>query len=155
MALSIIILLCLSLTFSIFLTANPLTLGIWTLLMAFIFSLTILLFTSSWFAISILLIYVGGIIVMFSYFTALTPNHQLNISLIFLTSPLVLIASAPLITLISPMAAQPLSAPPSISIIFNSYNISVLLLLVITLFLVLVAVVKITSKFRGPLRPFQ
>lgn len=141
----------------IILTKNPITLGVIILTIALFRSLITAIRISSWFAFALFIIYIGGLIVIFSYFIALTPNQRLSITLpiitaltlCFLSSAFEIRASTnlnrlqKLSTWINPPTFL-IQGPSSITLFF----------LVTILFIALIVVVKITKTSSGPLRPF-
>lgn len=140
--------------FSLIIAINPISIGMLILILALsstaLFALTI----SSWLCFVIFLIYIRGILVLFSYFVSITPNKQLS-SIIINRS----------IIIIVPLTWLTISAPNSISYIYknNFYLISIYtksysvsLFIVINILLVtLIIVVKLVRIKRGPLRPFR
>nr|YP_009773398.1 NADH dehydrogenase subunit 6 [Hanleyella oldroydi]QIZ12621.1 NADH dehydrogenase subunit 6 [Hanleyella oldroydi] len=74
MTLAILFAYILSICFSIPLLAQPVSLGINILLLALVVSMTSVTQVSSWFGFILVLIYIGGLLVMFAYVTALIPN---------------------------------------------------------------------------------
>lgn len=157
MILSLITCLTISLALSSVLASGPLSLGIWVLLLAFLVSSCVSFSFSSWFALILFLIYIGGMLVMFAYFTALIPNQPLQmfkiIFILGLTS-LALILSIWPSKALNPSFYNSNSSLPITSIISSS-NIPIFLLIAIILFFILVAVVKVTNLSKGPLRPFN
>lgn len=157
MLLLLITTITLSISFSIILASRPLSLGLWVLRLALIISCIIALSFSSWFAIIIFLVYIGGILVIFAYFTALIPNQPLEMlkivsALIFTTLP-VSVSIIPL-GILTHTALHKRNCSPILALYFPS-NIPILLLIALVLFFILVAVVKVANIFRGPLRPFN
>nr|AXA45450.1 NADH dehydrogenase subunit 6 [Pinguigemmula sp. MNHN IM 2013-18391] len=162
-------LIILSLTFSSLLMlplmSQPLSLGLAimlsTLLMCVISAMTL----SSWYGYILFLIYVGGLLVMFSYVAALSPN------ILFGSSIPVLFFFLSTIFLSLTMYFYPFIDLCSISYL-NMYNkfkflkmygvemvspqmISILIGLAIILLINLVVVVKICYYQRASLRPFK
>lgn len=146
--------------FTLPLIATPITLGVWIFITAIFTSLFISIFTSSWFGLILFIIYIGGILVIFSYFAATAPNQKINISLI--------LALLTTITLTTFMALSPFNylipLQPSIYSKTSSYNFSylftysqtpLLLSLATLLLIALIFVVKIARRKEGPLRPFN
>lgn len=142
-------------TISILLASRPLAIGVSILSIAILVALIFALTASSWFAFLIFLIYVGGILVIFSYFVALTPNQPTISSLNYIIG-----ASALLIS----MAVTKWLAPYSILIQLKIYNIgriytvnnsTILVALALILLLIMVVTVKITCRSKGPLRAFM
>nr|AVW86181.1 NADH dehydrogenase subunit 6 [Eulepethus nanhaiensis] len=158
MSLWIIISFTMSISFSTILANSPLSIGLWVLLLALMVAISTSFIFPSWFAFIIFLIYIGGMLVMFSYFTALTPNQPLEmkkmcISLILtLFLIMMILFSSPILNTL--LSTQWTSSSNPISILFTSYNTTLLLFLASILFLALVAVVKITNLPSGPLRSF-
>nr|YP_002836184.1 NADH dehydrogenase subunit 6 [Phascolosoma esculenta]ABQ52599.1 NADH dehydrogenase subunit 6 [Phascolosoma esculenta]AWK60894.1 NADH dehydrogenase subunit 6 [Phascolosoma esculenta] len=154
MFLSILMACSFSLFFSLPLTASPLTLGVWVLLLSMMSASILSLCYSSWMAMILILVYIGGLNVLFAYFVATLPNHHLFFK------PL----SSSFIIILTSLLLNFQFFPASIS--FNSQQVTfitkmlfnensfIFLLLAFILFLALIAVVKIASRHNGPLRPF-
>lgn len=147
----------LALTFSSFSCSSPLSLGIWILYLTLLISLTSALIFSTWLAIFILLIYVSGLLVIFAYFAALTPNRMFIISNSYKTFFLSFSVFLSYYSLLN------ITYTPSyfltnnfsynnFSYMFIDNNIPIFIFLVLFLFFVLVAVVKISNFSSGPLR---
>lgn len=154
-----ILTLILCLTTSIFLTLpkinNPLSI---TLIIIFIALITALIFCttlSSWYAFLIFLIYVGGILVIFAYFTATSPNQQ-QISMKKIMYYIVVSFIITLSLLLSRRIIIPLTPAKSHQLIrlFISHNIYSLIIITLILLLTIVIVVKLASRSKGPLRTF-
>lgn len=140
---------------SLFFVRNPLILGMWVILLALLVALFISIIINAWFGILIFLIYVGGLIVIFSYFTALVPNQQINLRQII---KIVLISLVQFIILIGPIYFyQPFSLTPSspLSTLYANEHLPFLFYFALLLFFTLIAVVKVSSQDSGPLRPFK
>lgn len=146
-----------SLAFTLILAPSPLFLGLWILLLALSISLLLSFSAASWLGLFIFLIYVGGLLVIFAYFVALTPN------LIIGGGPLYTLLPLSFITLLITINIL-FIFPPSTPLIFNPINIFILttkinsaalITLALALFIALVAVVKICSHSASPLRPFN
>lgn len=132
---------------------NPITIGISILAIALVLAIIYGLTLSSWIAFLLFLIYIGGILVIFAYFVALSPNQQINKlnitpSLIFILSIFIAILYIELYPRMSPKFQF------LINTFYTNINISLLILLAIILFLTIVVVVKIVTNNKGPLRPF-
>lgn len=150
--------LALAFALSLLLASTPLLLGAWILLLTFsiagIFSFSI----SSWLGIFTLLIYVGGLLVIFAYFIALAPNQIFEVKTIFLSSLflffsfsvfLISVKSLFPITLQTPATSYPLYA------LLTHSNMTLFIILALILFLTLIAVVKIRTFSSGPLRSWK
>jgi len=120
------------------------------LLLALIFRISI----SSWYAFLIFLIYVRGILVIFSYFTATSPNQSaLHIKSTTLALATLIIAITPVIININ---------APTIYInrlqltnIYSAQNIFILIIITLILLFTIVIIVKLTTRSKGPIRPFK
>lgn len=134
-----------------FIAISPVSLGFTVLLIALIISILIVPLITSWFRFIMFIIYVGGILVIFSYFAALQPNqHITNWSWGFL--PAIIIAA--LLTIID---LQPITVPVYrvyIDLLFTYQNRLIILFIGLLLFLALIIVVKVSHSHEGPLRPF-
>lgn len=141
----------LSLIIVLILSSSPLTSGLLILLMAISAACLYGMLISSWFAFLIFLIYVGGILVIFSYFVALTPNQE-KITLrpqLFLLPTLLLIFLYQLPSRLHPFSSH------HIHTLYTSNNTTILILLRLLLLLAIIIIVKITNLTKGPLRPFS
>lgn len=145
-----------SITPSALLASNPLNLGLWILLVALLFSFSLIIIYSTWFSLILFLIYIGGILVIFSYFIALTPNLYLRIKPLIIFSTLIFFIRLLIIRFFNPSIQfhQDLSSYSSIDVLYLSYNVIILVFIRIILLFIIIAVVKITSSPKGPLRPF-
>lgn len=149
------ILISAAISFSLFMASTPLSLGLYILLLALSMAGFISLSLHSWVRFLLFLIYIGGLLVIFAYFAAIQPNQPIEMAKIIRALTLaILIIDFPTnqINLIPITFNQPIS--PSLDTIYSLINIPILILLALVLFLALVAVVKISQNFQGPLRPF-
>ena len=132
------------------LSHSPLSSGLLILLIAISLATLYALLISSWFAFLIFLIYIGGILVIFSYFVALTPNQK-KISL----APIIpILLTILILTTISPHNTHHLFLNHHISSLYWPSNTSILILLSLLLLLAIIIIVNITNLIKGPLRPF-
>ena len=94
---------------------------------------------------------------IFAYFVALAPNHLIqiksNFTLTFLTYPALLFILYP-VFLILPTDFS-FTSFSSLTYLVLEYNVFIYILLALTLFLALIAVVKISIISSGPLRPYS
>jgi len=154
MILSSMILLITSIAFTIFIALNPVSLGIIVLAIALLLAITFSYSISSWVAFLIFLIYIGGILVIFSYFVAIVPNQNLSIIHIILSIALSIIS----LTIITKSINIKLPIHTTFIKRFNSLytrsNIYTLILLASILLFTIIVVVKLTILTKGPLRPF-
>jgi len=137
------------------LAINPLSIGLTILIISIVLTITFALTLSSWLAFLIFLIYIRGILVLFSYFVAITPNQTLPsiYTLIILRSSIL-----PIYTLLySNILNFPiiLTSNTTLNIIYLQHNTTNLTILATILLITIIIVVKITLKFKAPLRPFS
>jgi len=137
---------------------SPIALGTLILLLALQLRAILSLSSSSWFAILLFLIYIGGLLVIFSYFIALCPNLPIPMGrpvfaflFTFTLCQSLLILSPPILNL-WPLTPSKI---PSLSSILAPHNLPLLLFLARILFFALILVVKLRSRTSGPLRPFS
>lgn len=154
----IISLLTLSVTtiaFSIFLAHNPLTIGLIILFISLFLAILFAYSISSWIAFLIFLIYIGGMIVIFSYFVSIIPNQTLsifyNISIILIS--LTTIASSSFFLNIHPLIVS--SQPLLLNMLYLQTHVPILIFLALILLFTIIVVVKLTILSKGPLRPFS
>nr|QTT61296.1 NADH dehydrogenase subunit 6 [Tritia incrassata] len=144
---------------------QPLSLGlvvmISTLLMCFISAITL----SSWYGYILFLIYVGGLLVMFAYVAALSPNvlfgkgtpmiffvvTMLPISVVFYFLPLVDMSSLSYLSIFSDMKFLKIYGIEMVA----PQMISILIGLALILLINLIVVVKICYYQQASLRPFS
>nr|ALS46311.1 NADH dehydrogenase subunit 6 [Glycera cf. oxycephala FS21] len=150
---TLLLILTISMGLTIILTLSPLAMGFWILMLALLTAAMTALSMSSWFGFIVFLIYIGGMLVMFAYFSAIQPNQQLKIAV-----PLM---AAFMTMLILPMYQNPSTINQFtnknwwVSAMYEIMNIPSLLFLALTLFLALISIVKISFLNRAPLRPFM
>ena len=145
-----ILILCVGLTLAV--NKSPVTLGFWVLLLSILTSLLIGCIFLSWFGFIVFLIYIGGILVIFSYFVAIQPNQNINMKKVFFWSSMRFL-NLP-INIYPVLIDLFYRGSWWLSSLFSFSNISVLLALGLVLFLALVSVVKIRLINIAPLRPY-
>jgi len=154
-----IIIIISSLTTSMFLILtkinNPIQITLIIIFIALIIAGIFCRTLSSWYAFLIFLIYVGGILVMFAYFTASSPNQQyIRIKKIIKRIILFLLISVTIIITINRfMSIIPVKSNQLINI-FTIHNIYTLIIITLILLITIVIVVKLCSSSKGPLRTF-
>lgn len=145
----------LSSTLSILIAPTPITLGIIVLTISLTLAILFNLIIRTWFAFLIFLIYIGGMLVIFSYFLALTPNQQIrsgNQTTYFLLTASIITL---LLTLNKQQPTYHLLTGQGFSFLYMKSNTPVLILLARILLLTIIIVVNLTSRSKGPLRPFN
>lgn len=151
---SSIILLIVSAFFTSFLAKTPLIIGINILLISLLLTWSFARLFRTWYSFLIFLVYLGGILVIFAYFVAITPNQPISFGL----NIVMLIISFLIIIIITYSLKQTLPISKfnelQVSAIFSNIYIPALILLIILLLLTIVFIVKLTNRRSGPLRPF-
>jgi len=151
---TIIIIIISSVALNIFIINNPLSIGISILVIALFVALLFSFSISSWLAFLIFLIYIGGILVIFSYFVSLTPNQSINIISIILLTLSTLIILLSLSKLLNIYNLIPNIYYTQTNIFYLKSNTPLLFLLAIILLITIIIVVKLTINIKGPIRPF-
>jgi len=151
---SLFILIISSLAINIFIIINPLSIGITILFIALTVAILFSYAISSWIAFLIFLIYIRGILIIFSYFVSLTPNQTINIIsiiLIILSTYIFLL----LLSFITNIKSQSnLLYTVQSNIFYLKSNTSILIILATILLITIIIVVKLTINTKGPIRPF-
>ena len=155
------IILLLSMCISCICVSSPLVLGFLILVLSLLVGYFCCLTYLGWFRFTLFLIYVGGILVIFSYFLAIQPNQKFSIT----EYGILFFILGNLIWHLSSLTEQDYyndfivesfySGVWFVSLLFSRYNLIVFILLGFVLFLALVSVVKVTNSENSPLRPFK
>ena len=158
MTISICIASLISLSSSLIFAESPLTLGLWLIMIALNISLFTTILASKWFGIILFLVYVGGLLVMFAYFCAISPNQLNDVKTIGLTFTLSMLPiRLILMSTYSPAMPNLKWGASSLtqSSILTINNSIPLVAAAIILFFTMVIVIKIAPNHQGPLRPFS
>lgn len=154
MILTSFILIIITTTFTLYLASTPIVLGVNILMISLLLSSTFASFLSSWFAFLIFLIYIGGMLVIFAYFLALTPNQQIS-NFNILPYSLISITTFSVLTYTTNIKIPIFSDPyQGNTILYEAKTAPFLIILALILLLTIVIVVKLTRRSKGPLRPF-
>nr|BDQ43503.1 NADH dehydrogenase subunit 6 [Metaphire sieboldi] len=142
-------------TMMLYLSTTPIMLGINILTMALLLSATLATSMSSWYAFLVFLIYVGGMLVMFAYFLALTPNQQMptTSNIFYMLATLVTLTTVAILTNVK--ISIPQESHQDTSYLYALSTAPMLIMLALILLLTMVIVVKLTNRSKGPLRPFN
>lgn len=146
-------------TNSIFImVSHPLTIGLILIVQTLIIAFFSRLFLPSfWFSYILILVFMGGLLVLFVYVSTLASNEQINISPPYLFIFLTLLIFLVLLLIWTPREIFTLTDNSqldySYSWIFSLPLISLSFFLIVYLFIVLVAIVKITKFWGGAIRP--
>lgn len=135
------------------LASSSMSLGLILIYSALLLIIVIRCQVPTWMTITIFIIYVGGFLVLLTYFITLEPNIKLKEIALF---TILIFSTVSLINnLHSPFTQPTPPHRPSISVLLRNLNIQCLMLLVTILFIILVIVVIMTCKNKGPIRPFS
>nr|QGX06394.1 NADH dehydrogenase subunit 6 [Microperla geei] len=150
---------------------HPLAMGLMLLVQTLIICLITGMTTKSfWFAYILFLVFLGGLLVLFIYVTSLASNEMFTFSSTnFIASTIILLLTLSIWMFLDPlpwmismfnndmevitqMLTHQEEASQSLISLYSQPTSTVTLTLVLYLFLTLIAIVKITSIFHGPLR---
>jgi len=145
---------------------QPLTIGVVIITSTLFLCLLIASFISRWYSYVLFLIYVGGLLVIFAYVIALSPNTIFKSELLVPSVFLLISIIVPLV-----LSKESFSSLSSVNTYFvsksstflkecgtelvRSFSISILIGLACVLLINLIVVVKICFYQRGSLRPFN
>lgn len=130
--------------------SNPTFLITWLIILRFFVSLIFLNELTNWIMYAIILLFTGGIIVLFTYITSLVLSSKIN----FPSVPyLFLLVRVPLILILNFQRFNPSTEKNIAELYFESY-IVLLLFIAVYLLLILVRIVKIATSARGPIKSF-
>nr|UGS80253.1 NADH dehydrogenase subunit 6 [Eolachesilla chilensis] len=146
---------------------NPLSLGLILILQTISVSLMLGTMSKSfWFLYLLILVFIGGMLVLFIYVTSIFPNEKFlfnqNVFLLLIAGVLILSTSTSLtyffnLNIILPnfksflSMGENLIMTPTIKIFISQTNF-LLIFLVNYLFYCMIVVIKVTNFFQGPLR---
>ncbi len=143
---------------------QPFLIGIITLLLALVISLIIAILLRPWYGFIIMLIYVGGMLVIFFYIITISSNAIFNfiklkdILIIRLITSTVIISTKitlPLSTLLWTSNSVKHTVILSVSSIIALNNLILYIILIMLLLVVIITVVKLCFKKRGSIRSFK
>lgn len=141
--------------------SQPLLFGLVILILTTLLAVIIRFLLSPWYAYSFFIIFIGGLLVMFAYVSALSPNYfQKTQFPPFLLQLLIIPPLFFFLTLPAPSPSQSshlyyFNILKTANDIYSPTNYPLLLLLILTLLIILTLVVKISNTTKGPLRPFN
>nr|CVK87321.1 NADH dehydrogenase subunit 6 [Haementeria officinalis] len=148
-----------NLLLSMFLTMmtlkSPAIMAINILILALLMSWMFSFFISSWYGYLIFLIYIGGMLIMFAYFVALSPNQQLKMK-IYITTFLTTLTMTSIPSYTMPNKFIMVSHNSfQVNELYNTINIPMLYLMILLLLFIMLMVTKMIYTSKGPLRPFM
>lgn len=142
------LLICITLAFLMPVAESPFYMGALVLRLSIVRAF-ILREATTWLALILFLIYVGGMLVTLAYLLALCPNQEVAFS------PAILIPIILALFLLQDKNIQPIVKSWEVTDIYKTLNFSTLIILAVVLFLAIVRVVKIVSRSAGALRAFR
>nr|AVN67834.1 NADH dehydrogenase subunit 6 [Ischnoptera sp. B084] len=142
---------------------HPLAMGLLLLMQTILISLISgLLSQTFWFSYILLLIFIGGMLVLFIYVTSLASNEMFKMSLKLITTSVIMTMMIWMMIYSNKIIIQSQEAinfimmentlPNMTAKLYNQPNMIITIMMASYLFLSLIAVVKITNIFKGPLR---
>nr|ANZ03397.1 NADH dehydrogenase subunit 6 [Georissa bangueyensis] len=164
MTLAIILSLLISSIFLLPTMKQPMSLGLTIMMITFFISILLAFIFSSWYGYLLFLIYIGGLLVMFIYVSALIPNILFYYSPyffslipinIFMVILFIYKKSLPFSEMTLTQNSNLISISKTGISLTHLSSINLFIILSLILFLVLLAVVKICRSSQGPLRPHQ
>lgn len=143
--------------------SQPITLGLTLLLLTLIAAVMVAFTARSWIGYIVFIIYIGGVLVIFAYVSALTPNLIFRTSrsfyFIFSLLRIFITLSLTLPNKIISSNLQPQLADFALentgAVFYSPVNSVILIVLGLVLLLALIVVVKICKTSKAPLRPFN
>ncbi len=161
MTLTILTIILTSLTSILLFVPQPLLFGLIMLILATFLAVTIRFSFSPWYAYTFFIIFIGGLLVIFAYVSALSPNyiHPYPPTHLLLQTFLIMLPLTMFFVTTSPCATNSMGLIyknifKTANDIYSPVNYILLMLLILMLLLVLTLVVKISNLTKGPLRPF-
>nr|AXS65938.1 NADH dehydrogenase subunit 6 [Curculionoidea sp. 19 KM-2017] len=144
---------------------HPLSLGAILLIQTLLISMsTSFLNMNFWFGYILMLIMIGGMMIMFIYMTSIASNEKFSLP----KNKLMILIFISMLTMIfypwfsdyfvsyMPLMMQPMNSMLEIKFILNKFfsfpNLKFMMMMMIYLLITLIAIVKITSKNKGPFR---
>lgn len=142
-------------TIILYLSTTPIILGINILAISLLLAASLATRISPWYAFLVFLIYVGGMLIIFAYFLALTPNQQIPTTrnIIYILVTLVALTIVAIIT--KTKTYIPIEIQQDNTYLYSINTSPILIVLTLILLLTILIVVKLTNRSKGPLRPFN
>lgn len=138
----------------ILLSQRLISLGRILLIRALVVSLTTASAVSSWYGFILFLIYITGILVLFGYFLALTPNTLNTAKKCFKSYSIIFTLFLISSTYTYSISSRKINIEKDIISIFTGQSLILYLLLTVLLLVILILVVTLTHKSPRPLRHY-
>jgi len=133
------------------LTNNPINLSLMIIFISIATCILINIELSSWLAIILFLIFVGGLIIIFSYFVRLRSNDRIPIYVKLYTIFIPII----ILKLLGIHAHRLPYYNPKIYSLYSPINLIILLAITIILLFIIILITKIVKTYNAPLRGFS
>nr|AJO61896.1 NADH dehydrogenase subunit 6 [Whitmania acranulata] len=140
--------------FNLMFIMTPVVMLLNILIISLMMSCMLAILYSNWFAYMIFLIYVGGMLVMFSYFVAMSPNQIMYLN-VFVLSLFIFFLIMTMLLYSKYYMPFSFSYKSSFYMMYSSSYFYMLILLISLLLLMMLVVVKLVNTSEGPLRPFK
>lgn len=140
--------------FNLIFIITPVVILLNILIISLIISCILAILYRNWFAYIIFLIYVGGMLVIFSYFVAMSPNQIIYLN-VFVLRLFIFFLIITILLYSKYYMPFRFSYKSSFYIIYRSSYFYILILLISLLLLIILVVVKLVNTSEGPLRPFK
>nr|YP_010613662.1 NADH dehydrogenase subunit 6 [Delias belladonna]WAR69293.1 NADH dehydrogenase subunit 6 [Delias belladonna] len=163
-----------SISFFMYFTNHPLAMGLFILSQTMLLSLLMGMYINTyWFSYILFLIFMGGLLVLFIYVSNMASNEMIKFSMklkfnffIFFMLSIIIMINYKNYMFIEFYKNNEMNNFYDNFVFFNEYKINLsklydkqtfllIMLLIIYLFITLIAVIKITNIFFGPLRSFN
>ena len=128
---------------------NPLTISLLLLIITFPLIIITTYFSSAWIGLRILLIFSGGIIIIFLYITSLCRNYKFNLKF-----PLILVTSLPLSVNIYPITLTNSPSNYQFWYFYNLNNMRLFLFILFYLIFTLFFIVIVSQYYDGSLKKY-
>lgn len=112
-------------------------------------------FFTRWFASIVIIVYVGGLLVMFSYFLAVFPNQLVSNRYAPFLLPLAMAAVFRVFGVLIWFCPVVFGGFPGFDYLYVGHNAILLFFFIFFLLLCLFCVVRVVELCEGPLRPFS
>nr|YP_009773437.1 NADH dehydrogenase subunit 6 [Acanthochitona avicula]QIZ12686.1 NADH dehydrogenase subunit 6 [Acanthochitona avicula] len=166
MMLMMILSLIFSFCFSFPLMTQPISIGMTLLMFSLLVSTAVFFSSMTWFSFILFLIYIGGLLVMFAYVTALMPNLLFKKSPIMTFFSIMTISWFTLLNMANFIGTMEEIQPKMSSMmsfnfnhfaisLYSPFNFMVIVGLALILLFILICVVKICYFSNAPLRPYK
>uniref|UniRef100_UPI0030DFCE56 NADH dehydrogenase subunit 6 n=1 Tax=Haemadipsa hainana TaxID=909595 RepID=UPI0030DFCE56 len=140
---------------NLFIFSSPVMMLLVILFNSLLLSVIISFNLSSWYAFLMFLIYIGGMLIMFSYFVAISPNQYVKNKSMLLTPLLIIIMLLITYSHYSNFISMNKYFFNFVLMMYKNESNFCTLFLILLLLLMMLIVSKLMKSSKGPLRPFM